>query len=257
LLVVFGMPRLLNWFPNEADRNNFNVNGSLAIEEKVKALWDAGYRCAVVPSDLIDNGALHLDASGQAVLHGHRFKAVIYLYPEYAKSSTLSFLANYVRHGGALMLEGTATRDFYGRPIAKLFAPIEAGAGVKSFSIADVDKLGVTKDPLRDVGGALEDGSVILTDLPSLQGNTPKDFEITVNGHRFSGSYEGVFALKAAPDGSIEKLACGYCSSVMRDGREVLHLKTPADLVLFNSGSAGYSAIVAGAPGSNNVHIFF
>ena len=255
LLVVFGMPRLLNWYPDEANRNNFNVNGSLDIEEKVKALWDAGYRCAVVPSDLIDDGALHFDANGRPVLHGHRFKAVIYLYPEFAKPSTLSFLENYVRHGGALMLEGTATRDFYGRPIAKLFAPIEAGARVKSFSIAEVDKLGVTKDPLRDTGGALEDRSVILTDLPSLQNNTPKDFEITVNGHRFSGSYEGVFALKAAQDGSIEKLACGDCSSLMRDGREVLYMKTPADLVLFNRGPAGYSAIVAGLPGSNDVHI--
>jgi len=256
LLVVFGMPRLLNWYPNEADRNNFDVNGSLDIEEKVKALWDAGYRCAVVPSDLIDDGALHFDANGRPVLHGHRFKAVIYLYPEFAKPSTLSFLKNYVRHRGALMLEGTATRDFYGRPIAKLFAPIETGARVKNFSIADVDKLGVTKDPLRDIGGALEDGSVILTDLPSLQNNMPKDFQITVNGHRFSGSYEGVFALKAAQNGSIEKLACGDCSSLMRDGREVLYMKTPADLVLFNKGPAGYSAIVAGTPGSNDVRIF-
>ena len=180
LLVVFGMPRLLNWYPNEADRNNFSVNGSLQIEEKVKALWDAGYRCAVVPSDLIDSGSIHLDAHGRPVLHGHTFKALIYLYPEYAKPSTLTFLSDYVRHGGALMLEGSATRDFYGRPIAKLFAPTKAGALVKSFSIADVDKLGVTQDPLRDIGGALEDGSLILTDLPSLQNNAPKSFTIAV-----------------------------------------------------------------------------
>jgi hypothetical protein len=75
LLVVFGMPRQLNWYPDEADRNNMDVNGSLHIEEKVKALWDAGYRCAVVPSDLIDNGMLHLDAQGRPVLHGHTFQA--------------------------------------------------------------------------------------------------------------------------------------------------------------------------------------
>ena len=29
LQVVFGMPRSLNWYPNEADLNNFNVNGSI------------------------------------------------------------------------------------------------------------------------------------------------------------------------------------------------------------------------------------
>lgn len=255
LLVIFGMPRLLNWYPNQADRNNFDVNGSLHIEEKVKALWDAGYRCAVVPSDLIDNGSLHLDARGRPVLYGHIFQAVIYLYPEYAKPSTLSFLSEYIRRGGALMLEGTATRDFYGRPIGKQFAQIEAGARVKSFSIADVDKLGVIKDPLRAVGGSLEDGSVILTDLPSLQHNTPRSFEITVNGHRFEGTFEGVFAIKAAKDGTIEKLACGDCNSLERDGREVLRMRTPADLVLKNTGKGGYNAVVAGTPGSNAITI--
>jgi hypothetical protein len=89
LLVIFGMPRLLNWYPNEADRNNMNVNGSPHIEEKVRALWDAGHRCAVVPSDLFDNGTLHLDVRGRPVLKGHTFRAVIYLYPEYSKRTTL------------------------------------------------------------------------------------------------------------------------------------------------------------------------
>lgn len=255
LLVVFGMPRLLNWTPNEADQNNYNLNGSLHIEEKVKALWDAGYRCALVPSDLIDNGSVRLDAQGRPLLHGHTFRAVIYLYPEYAKQSTLSFLAAYVRHGGALMLEGMATRDFDGKPIDKQFAAIEAGARVKSFSIDDVDKLGVTKDPLRNIGGTLEDGSVILTDLPSLQQNTPKSFEISVSGHRFSGSYEGVFAIKAARNGTVEKLACGDCTSLLRDGSEVLHMKTPADLVLKRNSEGGYNAVIAGAPGSNAIEI--
>lgn len=255
LLVAFGMPRLLNWAPNEADRNNMNVNGSLHIEEKVKALWDAGYRCAVVPSDLIDNGSLHLDTQGRPVLHGHTFRALIYLYPEYAKETTLSFLAAYVRHGGALMLEGTATRDFDGKPIEKQFAAIEAGARVKSFSIDDVDKLGVTKDPLRDIGGSLEDGSVILTDLNSLQQNAPKSFEISVNGHRYSGSYEGVLAIKATKDGTLEKLACGYCGSLLRDGRELLRLEKPADVVLLRKLDGGYSATLSGLTGSNSIRV--
>lgn len=99
LLVIFGMPRLLNWYPNESDRNNMDLNESLQIEEKVRALWNAGYRCAVVPSDLIDNGMLKLDTQGRPVIHGHTFHAIIYLYPEYAKPSTLSFLDAYVEHG--------------------------------------------------------------------------------------------------------------------------------------------------------------
>jgi len=255
LLVVFGMPRLLNWYPDEADRNNMNVNGSLHIEEKVKALWDAGYRCAVVPSDLIDNGMLHLDSQGRPVLHGHTFRAIIYLYPEYSKRTTLSFLDAYVRHGGSLMLEGAATRDFDGKPIAGLFASIQAKARVIGFKIDDVEKLGIGKDPLYAIGGALEDGSAILTDLPSLQNNLPKSFEVTVNGHEFSGTYQGVFAIKANGQGVIEKLACGECGTLSRDGQQVLSLKTPADLVVLSDGRGGYDAVVWGAPGSNSIQI--
>jgi len=256
LLVIFGMPRLLNWYPEESSRNRYDVNGSLQIEEKVKALWDAGYRCAVVPSDLIDNGMLQLDVEGRPVIHGHTFRAIIYLYPEYAKRTTLSFLDTYVRKGGPLMLEGAATRDFDGKPIADIFAPIKAKARVNGFSITDVDRLGVTKDPLRAIGGSLEDGSVILTDLPSLQQHEPKQFELTVNGHLFSGSYEGVFAVKADENGTVEKLACGQCGPLLRDGHEVLRLEKPSDLVLMNDSKDGYSAVASGAPGSNSVRIF-
>ena len=154
------------------------------------------------------------------------------------------------------MLEGAATRDFDGKPIADIFAAIKTKTRVNGFSIADVDKLGVTTDPLRAIGGSLEDGSVILTDLPSLQENKPKHFEVVVNGHHFGGSYEGVFALKADENGTIEKLACGQCGPLLRDGHEVLRLEKPSDLVLINDGKGdGYSAVVSGAPGSNSVRI--
>lgn len=255
LLVIFGIPRLLNWYPDKADQNNFNVNGSLHVEEKVKALWDASYRCAVIPSDLIDNGMLRLDAQGRPVIHGHTFRAIIYLYPQFAKRTTLAFLKSYVDRGGALMLEGTATRDFYGRPVGNLFAQIAAKARVRSFDIADVDRLGVSKDPLADVGGRLSDGSIILTDLASLQTHTPKSFSVTVNGHLFSGSYEGVFAIKANKNGAIEKLACGECGVLSRDGHRLLSLARPADVVLMRHSQNIYSAIVRGAPGSNSIQL--
>jgi hypothetical protein len=255
ILVIFGTPRLLNWYPEEPSRNYYDLNGSLQIEEKVKALWDAGYHSAVVPSDLIDNKTLHLDAQGRPVLNGHIFRAIVYLYPEYSKRTTLAFLNSYVQHGGALMLEGEATRDFEGKPIADTFALIQAKALVNGFNLDDIDKLGVTRDPLRAIGGALEDGSMILTDLPSLQQKSPKAFAVNVNGHQFSGTYEGVFAIKTNSRGAIEKLACGECGTLLRDGHQVLSLKAPADLVVLKDGKGGYSAIVSGAPGSNALRI--
>jgi hypothetical protein len=253
LLVVFGMPALLNWYPDESARNSFDVNGSLHIEEKVLEIWNAGYRCAVVPSELIDNGSLKLDAMNRPVLNGHTFRAIVYLYPQYAKRATLSFLERYTQRGGALMLEGNATRDFDGAPIEDVFSKVAARVRVTGFSVDKIAQLGVQPSPLRDMGGELEDGSIILTDLNSLEANQPKQFSIEVNGHSFSGAYVGVFALKAGANGRIDKLACGGCSSLSRDGHEVLRLASAADIVLTQNSSGSYEAVVSGNEGSNSV----
>jgi hypothetical protein len=255
LLVVFGMPALLNWYPDQSARNGYDLNGSLHIEEKVQAIWDAGYRCAVVPSDLIDNGSLKLDQKNRPVLNGHTFQAVIYLYPQYARRSTLAFLDEYTRRGGALMLEGSATRDFLGSPVDQIFAEIAARGRVKQFSVDQIAELGVEKSPLRDVGGELEDGSVILTDLSSLESGQPKAFSVAVNGHQFSGAYVGVFALKTAADGRILKLACGGCATLSRDGREILRLDHATDVVLTRNAAGAYDAVLLGEPASNSLKL--
>ena len=256
LLVIFGMPALLNWYPDESVRNEFDLNGSLHIEEKVKAIWDAGYRCAVVPSELIDNGSLQLDKNNRPTLNGHVFRAVVYLYPQYAKRSTLAFLFRYTQRGGRLMLEGVATRDFDGAPIDGLFSKIAGKAAVNGFSVDKIPQLGVEPSPLRDIGGELEDGSIILTDLNSLESHQPKQFSIDLDGHHFSGSFEGVFALKVAKDGAIEKLACGACSSLDRDGKPVLRLANSADLILTRSPTGTYEAVIEGSEGSNKVELY-
>jgi hypothetical protein len=255
LLVVFGMPALLNWYPDASARNGYDLNGSLHIEEKVQAIWDAGYRCAVVPSDLIDNGSLKLDQKNRPVLNGHTFQAVIYLYPQYAKRSTLAFLDDYTRRGGALMLEGSATRDFDGSPVDEIFAQIAAHARAKQFSVDQIAELGVEKSPFQETGGELEDGSVILTDLNSLETSQPKTFSVAVNGHQFNGAYSGVFALKAAADGRILKLACGGCASLSRDGREILRLDHATDFLLTRNAAGAYEAVLLGEPASNSLKL--
>lgn len=253
LLIVFGMPSLLNWFPDEHARNEFDINGSLGIEEKAQAVWDAGFRCAVIPSDLLDNGAVTLNSRNQPVLNGHTFQAIVYLDPQYAKPSTLSFLDRFTAHGGALMLEGKATRDFDGKPIGEQFERIETRARAKHFSVEELPRLGVEPSPLAATGGELEDGSLILTDLPSLQSNTPKPFRLDVNGHRFEGDFVGILAIKAAPDGTVEKLACGGCSTLSRDGHTLLTLDHRTDLVLLRQPDGTYRAVLEGEPGSNRI----
>jgi hypothetical protein len=189
------------------------------------------------------------------VLNGHTFQAVIYLYPQYARRSTLAFLGQYTRRGGALMLEGSATRDFDGSPVDEIFAEIAAHARVKQFSIDQISELGVEKSPLQETGGELEDGSVILTDLSSLETSQSKAFSVAVNGHQFSGAYIGVFALKAAADGRILKLACGGCASLSRDGREILRLDHATDVDLNRNAAGAYEAVLLGQPASNSLKL--
>jgi hypothetical protein len=207
----------------------------------------------VVPSDLIDNGSLKLDAKNRPVLNGHTFRAVVYLYPQYVKRTTLAFLDQYTRQGGELMLEGSPTRDFDGESIGSLFEKIATRARFRQFSVERIAELGVKKSPLDGIGGELEDGSIILTDLNSLETNQPKAFSVEVNGHRCSGSYVGVFALKADPLGSIQKLACGDCTTLLRDGRPVLGLRDAADIVLHRVGADTYDAVIRGQEGSNAI----
>jgi hypothetical protein len=209
----------------------------------------------VVPSDLIDNGSLKLDAKNRPVLNGHIFQAVIYLYPQYAKRSTLAFLDQYTLRGGALMMEGSATRDFNGSKIDQIFAEIAIRAKVKQFSVDQIEELGVERSPLHEVGGELEDGSVILTDLDLIESDQPKPFSVEVNGHEFSGAYIGVFALKAAADGRILKLACGGCATLSRDGHEILRLDKSTDVVLTRNAAGTYDAVLLGQPASNTVKL--
>jgi hypothetical protein len=196
---------------------------------------------------------LKLDATNRPVLNGHTFRALVYLYPQYAKQTTLAFLDLYTLHGGALMMEGDATRGFDGEPVGVAFDRILRRARVKGFSVEKIAQLGIEPSPLRDTGGELEDGSIVLTDLSSLETGQAKPFTVEVNGHSFSGSYVGVFALKAAANGAIEKLACGSCSALNRDGREVLRLRTAADIVLTRDSKGEYEAVVEGNVGSNQI----
>ncbi len=250
LLVIFGTPALLNWYPDAANRNVFDLNDGLHIEEKVQEIWDAGYRCAVVPSDLIDKGSLKLDRDNRPTLNGHVFKAVVYLYPEYSKRSTLAFLQTYVSSGGSLMLEGSASRDFDGNPIQPEFARISRSARVTRYAADLIPQLGVEPYPLAKIGGTLEDGTVVLTDLASIQSGIAKPFTVKLANHTFAGSYIGLLALKVSANGALQKMACGGCTSLHRDGAEILHLQKPADTLIVSTGAESFQAIVAGESGN-------
>ncbi|HEX3627282.1 MAG TPA: hypothetical protein VH280_17890 [Verrucomicrobiae bacterium] len=245
VLVVFGMPALVNWFPDESARSPWDINGKLEIEGKAKAIWSADYPCALLPSDFIDNGQITFDAAHHPVVNGHRFDALVFLDPQYAKETTLKFLERYTKAGGPLMLEGTATRDFRGRDVTSRFQKIADRATVLGFDVAQLPKLGAHTNSLSD-GAFLEDGSVVFSDYKSWHEHRAKPFTVELNGHEYSGSYVGVCALKANTNGNIEKLACGGFKELKRDGQMVFSLDRPADIVVRRTTEGDYDAIVVG-----------
>jgi len=251
ILIVFGMPAQLNWFPDAAARNAWDIN-TLDIEQKAVSVWNAGYPCALVSSDLIDDGNISVDVSGRPVIKGHVFDAVIYLYPQYSTPATLTFLERLVKARGRLMLEGQATADFAGRDISNRFAGLAAKATVRGFDLEKIPALGVVSREPAD-GAVMEDGSVIMSDLDSLASGKPKSFEIWLNGHTWSGTYVGVFALKADLRGNIEKLAAGGFAHLFCDGKSIFSLSTPADLFIRREPDGRYHALIKGCQETNSL----
>lgn len=161
VLVVFGMPALINWFPDYEARSVWDLRGKLGIEQKAMAIWDAGYPCALLPSDFIDSGQIAIGAEGYPIINGHRFECMVFLYPQYAKQTTLESLELYVRRGGKLMLEGEATHDFDGREISSRFEKLASQSTVRGFNVEAISRLGAQVN-LLDGGAFMEDGSVVL-----------------------------------------------------------------------------------------------
>jgi hypothetical protein len=241
LLVVFGMPALINWFPNYEARSAWDIHGKLDIQGKALEVWKAGYPCALLPSDFIDNGEITFDAAGHPMIHGHRFDCMVYLYPQYAKRATLEFLDRFTQHGGKLMLEGDATHDFEGRDITAWFDKIAARATIRGFDVQQIVGLGVHTNPLDDKA-FMEDGSVVFTDFDSWQAKHAKPFAITMAGHEFSGSFVGVCALKVDTLGTVEKFVCGGFSELLRDREPIFSLEHPADAVVTRNSDGRFHA---------------
>jgi hypothetical protein len=245
VLVVFGMPALINWFPDQAARSDWDMNGTLGIEGKAGAIWNANYPCALLPSDFIDNGQISFDATGHPIVNGHRFDCLVFLYPQYAKETTLKFLDRYTKQGGKLMLAGTATRDFYGKDIATRFEKIAMRATVRGFDVKQLPDLGAHTNSLAE-GAFMEDGSVVFTDFLSWQKNRARPFAVTLDGHEFSGSYVGVCALRVDKTGQVEKFVSGGFTELKRDGKVIFSLERPADAVITRTGSGSYDTIIVG-----------
>jgi hypothetical protein len=229
LLVLFGMEAQANWYPDRAARNMHDINGALNIESKAMQLWDAGYLNALVPTDVIADGRLKIDTNGKPVLQGHEFDALVFLYPQYAKKSTIQFLQKYVSKGGKLITEGSCTNDFNGNDVTALWKGIAYKAVATSFSVEAVSILGINKNEYTD-GILNEDGSYTFTDTTSLKTGVAATFSFTKNGNSFSGNYKGLAVIKVSEKGTIEKFSAAGFSWLKKNEAIILSTDKAADI---------------------------
>jgi len=243
LLVVFGREALMNWYPDSSKRGICDVNDKLKIEEKAKDIWNAGYLNALVPTDVIIDNRLVIDAKGKAVYNGHVFDAVVFLYPEYAQDKTLNFLEKYVSKGGILMLEGAATKDFYGKDIVSRWEKIAAKAVSKNLEITQLSKLGIEKNNFASAI-KMQDGSWIFSDYKSFLQNKLIPFNQVIDGNTYEGAYTGCAAL-LVKNKAIQKFAATALQSLKVDNETIFELSKPAD-VFIEKKNGGYDITISG-----------
>jgi len=153
------------------------------------------------------------------------------LYPQYARKSTFDFLKKYVDNGGKLMVEGSATYDFEGNNISKQWKAIEDKAILKSFNVAEVSKLGVSKREFEN-GVQNEDGSYSFTGIKDAQTFAIANSSYTINCN-------GLAAIQFDEAGKMKKLVATSFSSLKKDGKTILSLSKPADIsAVVNNGIA-------------------
>ena len=208
LVVVFGTSAQWNWYPNAAARNAWDIDGTLNVQDKAAALWNAGYRCALVPDTVIDEGLLTREGTGYR-LGGHPVPQMLFLYPKYAKKSVYAFLNDAVSAGAPLTVVGSAETDFDGEPASF------AGTTHDTLTTGLLEDKGCPKSAIPG-GCVYEDGSVGCFGANVRSGELT-DFDFTAGGVRYTGSHSGVLFYKPG-----EAVAYGSSgSSLLADGKAV------------------------------------
>jgi hypothetical protein len=227
LLIIYNFPYLFNWYPDKEQQNIMGIRQT-DMQSVASSVWTAGYPCATIPSTWIEKGLLTVGDDGKVQIKDRVFDAVIFLYPQYAKQSSFSFMKELLDKKGMLMIKGEAVNDFDGNDCSVLFGELIRQA--LPFDIAGIGKL-VAANPVPN-GTFLQDGSVVMSDYRSVKDKNNTAFKIKIEDGEFSGNYEGVFAIKTNQKGTIEKMVCGNFKSLKKNDETILEIKTPADILL-------------------------
>ena len=190
VLAVCGMEALQNWFPDKADRTPYMLNGSVDPEDIVSRLWSMGFRISLISSDVIADG-LCSTSGGEFIVNGHKYKNVIWLYPQYCKADLAALMSSFEKQGGRLAVFGPREYDFDANRLDGDF-----GYGCNS-----VDEMALWLEegevyPWKKPYTVTEDGVYIQTFWPELPDGTDAEFSFDCGSEHYSGICQGMIALQ-------------------------------------------------------------
>lgn len=212
LLVVFGFPALCNWYPKYDERNHMDINGKIDIMGRTHRLWTNGYFNALAPSDAVEDGRIKIEDGGFDFC-GHKFKKLLYLYPEYSKPAVVSFLNDVAKQGIDMKVIGGFSRGFDGKP-----AEFDFGREYFLEEDADIAKaMNLDRNTIEN-GCITEDGAIVISDYDSVMNDSFCTYEFELEGCKFEAQFRGTFALKLDGEGNLEKCVAGNLKYLKKNG---------------------------------------
>lgn len=188
LLILFSDAAQYNWYPDTDARNEWDVDGKIQILQKCDAIWDAGYRGALVPDRAVADGRVRLEGK-RFTYGGHTFDHCLYLYPKYARKETYAFLNRATEAGASLCVVGPAVVDFDGDANSLLAETNE------SFSAELLERMGCEKLAIPN-GSLYANGGFCLVHEAGLLRGEKTAFDFEAEGCRCSGVSTGLVACR-------------------------------------------------------------
>lgn len=192
LLIIYGAGAQNNWYPNANDRNVFDINGNLKIIPKCEEIWQAGYRCALVPDYAITDGRICINEN-KICFNGYEFTHCLFMYPQYAKKEVLAMLDAAGMAGVKIAAVGQVNLDFEAQP-AQLHIPC-----YPVFSMDIMNDLSCPKSAIPG-GCVAKDGSFVLVSEGGLLRGEKTKFDFIINSVRYNGIHTGILAYR--PNGN-------------------------------------------------------
>lgn len=207
LLIIYGTAAQCNWYPDYEARNKWDFDGKMQVLEKCEEIWNAGYRCALIPDTTIFDGRTKVEGN-KVSFNGHTFSHVLFLYPKYAKKEVYAFLNDAHNAKVPMAVIGRGDIDFNAEK-ATLNAPT-----YDEFSMSVLDGMGCKKSAIQD-GCIYTDNSFSLVNRGLLTGDAT-EFSFEIDGVNYSGKHTGLLAYRKDKYAFATK-----GSTLFIDGKEV------------------------------------